>query len=339
MALSFLFNCRSWLGKLGRKLWWWKSHRPSVTIAATATGGSGNQRLSDLTGFVSKESPHPIAHGSFGDVWKCIYASSNSQGLPVEVAVKSIRIDVAGDDSKARLTQRLLDDFHARKQLHHENLLLLLGFSYEFGLLPAMVSPWMHNGSLATHLEHHFTELTIEPKVRILRQVAAAISYLHSKEVVHGDLTANNILIDSDRNAHVADHGILTMCSELSGTSYIRNNVRWAAPELFEVPENEELSTPLQPASDIYSFGCIMLQVMTGRPPYADVRSDHQVTVMILKGKKPTRPSSPHDADSFWDFIEKCWSDTGRRPSAVDVLGFLGSDHITALVQQSLSES
>ncbi|KAG0701071.1 kinase-like domain-containing protein [Suillus ampliporus] len=228
-------------------------------------------------------------------------------------------------------SQRLLGDFRARKQLQHENLLPLLGFSYEFGLLPAMVSPWIRNGSLTTYLERNFTELTIEPKLRILRQVAAAISYLHSKGIVHGDLTANNILIDSNRDAHVADHGILTMCSELAGTSYIRNNVRWAAPELFDVPENEESSTPPEPASDIYSFGCIMLQVMTGQQPYADVRSDHQVTVLILKGKKPARPSSPPITDSFWDFIEKCWSDAGRRPSAIELLSFLGSDHVTAL--------
>ncbi|KAG1884570.1 kinase-like domain-containing protein [Suillus subluteus] len=234
-------------------------------------------------------------------------------------------------------SQRLLDDFHARKQLHHENLLPLLGFSHEFGPLPAMVSPWIHNGSLTTYLEHHFTELTIEQKLRIFVKIISNGIAVHSKGVVHGDLTANNILIDSDRNAHVADHGILTMCSELSGTSYIRSNVRWAAPELFEVPENEESLTPPQPASDIYSLGCIMLQVMTGRPPYADVRSDHQVTVLILKGKKPTRPSSPHDTDYFWNFIEKCWSDIGRRPSAVDVLSFLGSDHVTALVKPSKS--
>lgn len=310
---------------------WWRSH-PSMI--ATTVGGSEigpDNHLPDLTGSVSKESPHPIAHGSFGDVWKCTYIASNRQGLPVEVAVKAIRIDVAGDDSRVRLTQRFLDNFHARKRLHHENILPLLGFSYEFGPLPAMVSPWIHNGSLTTYLEHYFTELNIEQKLRILRQVAAATSYLHSKGVVHGDLTANNILIDSDRNARVADHGILTMCSELSGTSYIRSNVRWAAPELFEMPENEESLASPKPASDIYSFGCIMLQVLTGRPPYADVRSDHQVTVLILRGKKPTRPSSPHDADSFWDFIEKCWSDAGRRPSAVDVLNFLESDHVAAL--------
>ncbi|KAG1798760.1 kinase-like domain-containing protein, partial [Suillus variegatus] len=232
---------------------------------------------------------------------------------------------------------RLLGDFRARKQLHHDNLLPLLGFSHEFGLLPAMVSPWIHNGSLTTYLEHYFTEMTIKQKLLIVSCfLEVLLHHVHSKRVVHGDLTANNILIDSDCNAHVADHGILTMCSELSGTSYIRSNVRWAAPELFEVPESEESLTP-QPASDIYSFGCIMLQVMTGRPPYADVRSDHQVIVLILKGKKPTRPSSPHDADSFWDFMEKCWGDIGRRPSAVDVLNFLGSDHITALVKQTES--
>ncbi|KAG2118261.1 kinase-like domain-containing protein [Suillus cothurnatus] len=295
------------------------------------TGGSEidpNNHLPDLTGFVSKELPQPIAHGSFEDVWKCTYIASNCRGLEVTVAIKSIMIHVTGDDSKARLTRRLLDDFHARKQLHHENLLPLLGFSHGFGPLPAMVSPWIHNGSLTTYLDHQFTELTIEQKLRILRQVAAAISYLHSEGVVHGNLTANNILIDSNHNAYVADHGILTMCSELSGTSYIRSDVRWAAPELFEPPENEESSTPPpQPAGDIYSFGCVMLQVMTGRPPYADVRSDRQVAVLISKGKKPTRSSNPHVADYFWDFIEKCWSETGRRPSAVDVLSFLGSDH------------
>jgi hypothetical protein len=63
-------------------------------------------------------------------------------------------------------------------------------------------------------------------------------------------------MIDSNHDAHVADHGILTMCPELSGTSYIRSNVRWAAPELFDVPENLPNS-----ASDIYSIECVMLQV------------------------------------------------------------------------------
>jgi serine/threonine protein kinase len=75
------------------------------------------------------------------------------------------------------------------------------------------------------------------------------------------DATQNNILIDENGNAFVADHGILILCAELHGTSYIRSNVRWAAPENFQVPEDDESITSPQLASDIYSFGCIMLQV------------------------------------------------------------------------------
>lgn len=292
------------------------------------TGGSYGDGLHDLTKSIVKQSSDPTAYGSLGDVWKCNYNASGSH-LPVEVAVKSMRIDVADDVSKATITQRLLTDVHVRTQLQHENLLPLLGFSHDFGPFPAMVSPWIHNGTLNTYLQHNFTELTIESKLRILRQVAAAIGYLHSKGIVHGDLTANNILIDSDCNAQVADHGILAMCPESPNTSYLRGSVRWAAPELFDVPEDEESSIPPKPASDIYSFGCIMFQVMSGQQPYADVQNNHQVTILIFKGKKPARPSSPHIADPLWDFIEKCWSDTGRRPSAVEVLSFL--DRVTSL--------
>ncbi|KAG2139328.1 kinase-like domain-containing protein, partial [Suillus clintonianus] len=208
-------------------------------------------------------------------------------------------------------------------QLQHENILPLLGFSRDFGPFPAMVSPWMHNGTLNIYLRHNFTELMIESKLRIV----SCFSKLHAAGIVHGELTANNILIDSNRNALVADHGILALCPESPNTSYLRNNVRWAAPELFE-----ESSTPLKPSSDIYAFGCIMFQVMTGQQPYADVHDTYQVTSMIFHGKKPARPSSPPIADPLWDLIQRCWSDRpSRRPSAVEVLRFLGSDQVTSL--------
>jgi serine/threonine protein kinase len=101
---------------------------------------------------------------------------------------------------------------------------------------------------------------------------------VHSNNIVHGDLTGvsttdtsfvravidatqNNILINENGTAFVADHGILILCAEVHGTSYIRSNVRWAAPENFQVPEDDESIGSPQMASDIYSFGCIMLQV------------------------------------------------------------------------------
>jgi serine/threonine protein kinase len=121
-------------------------------------------------------------------------------------------------------SQILLRDYHARKQLQHENILPLLGFSYEFGPLPAMVSPWMHNSSLTTYLGRNFAELTSRRKFQIVCYFSTENAYVihrnlsyskwlpqsdtvrgfftrpaqplrsniavHSNDVVHGDLTA-----------------------------------------------------------------------------------------------------------------------------------------------------
>jgi hypothetical protein len=78
-------------------------------------------------------------------------------------------------------------------QLQHENLLPLLGVSYDFGPLPAMVSPWMHNGSLTTYLRKNFTELTSERKFQI-------VSYFSTKNihVIHRNLSYSKWLQLSD---------------------------------------------------------------------------------------------------------------------------------------------
>ncbi|KAG1884258.1 kinase-like domain-containing protein [Suillus subluteus] len=293
---------------------------------------NAKNNLLDLTEQISKESSrYPVAQGSFGDVWKCIYkhppitveASGSFKFAPV-VAVKSLRLEIPNDSYKKKITERLERDLQRNAQLKHANLLPLLGITQGFGPLPAIVSPWMDKGSLTMLLEHDFQQLTLTRMLQILTDVASALQYLHSKNIVHGDLTGNNILIDESGNAFMADHGILIFCAELHGTSYIRSNVRWAAPENFQVPEDDESISSPQSASDIYSFGCIMLQVFTGKVPYSEFRSDHQVTVQILRGRKPARPVTPPIADVLWDFMQECWLDEPEhRPSAKEVLIFI----------------
>ena len=74
-------------------------------------------------------------------------------------------------------SQRLLRDYRARRQLEHENLLPLLGFCREFRLLPAMITPWMHNGSLTTYLDRNFAQLTMESKLRIVSCFSMLFAY------------------------------------------------------------------------------------------------------------------------------------------------------------------
>ncbi|KAG1872879.1 kinase-like domain-containing protein [Suillus tomentosus] len=276
--------------------------------------------LLDLTEQISKESSrYPVAQGSFGDVWKCIRKHPR-----ITVAVKCLRLEIPNDNCKTKITERLEHDLQRNTKLKHANLLPLLGITQGFGPLPAIVSPWMNKGSLTILLERDFQQLTLTRMLQILKDVASAIEYLHSENIVHGDLTGNNILIDENGKAFVADHGLLIFCAELHGTSYIRSNVRWAAPENFQVPEDDESISSPQLASDIYSFACIMLQVFTGKVPYSEFRSDHQVTVQILRGRKPARPMTPFIADALWDFMQKCWLDKlEQRPSANEVLTFI----------------
>ncbi|KAG1854854.1 kinase-like domain-containing protein [Suillus subalutaceus] len=283
---------------------------------------NANHDLLDLTEQISKESSrYPVAQGSFGDVWKCIHKHPE---ITVEVAVKCLRLEIPNDSCKTQIIERLEHDLQRNTRLKHANLLPFLGITQGFGPLPAIVSPWMHKGSLTMLLEHDFQQLTLTLMFQMLKDVASALQYLHSKNIVHGDLTSNNILIDENGNAFVADHGILIFCAELHGTSYIRSNVRWAAPENFQVPEDDESISSPQLASDIYSFGCIMLQVFTGKVPYSEFRSDHQVTLQILRGRRPARPVTPPIADALWDFMQKCWLDEpDHRPSANEVLIFV----------------
>lgn len=294
--------------------------------AQSETDGSGskhldvdvndNERLVDLTTKVVKELTYAIAQGSFGDVWKCTFSEKDNS---VEVAVKCVRIEILDDGFKDVVYKRLMNDFHKWKPLRHDNILPLCGITYGFGPVPAIVSPWMSNGSLSTYLEKHYDSLSTAHKFGLLADVAAGLQYLHSKNVAHADLTGSNVLINRNGRALVADYGLLTTCSDLNGTSYIRSNVRWAAPELFDVPDTEDMPSSPKLESDVYSFGCIAYQVLSGQQPYCNIRSDHQVVVAILRGIKPKRPTVPAIEDCHWNFIEQCWVELSQRPPIANV--------------------
>ncbi|OAX35015.1 hypothetical protein K503DRAFT_773918 [Rhizopogon vinicolor AM-OR11-026] len=122
---------------------------------------------------------------------------------------------------------------------------------------------------------------------------------------------------------------------EFIGTSYltstIKGNIRWAAAELFEVPEDNEedeaaVSLSLSTKCDIYSFGSIALQVLTCKVPYYNVKKDNAVLWQVMRGKKPELPKESQIAPSHWDFIERCWLPRASRPSVRDIVAFVARE-------------
>ncbi|OAX32797.1 hypothetical protein K503DRAFT_576210 [Rhizopogon vinicolor AM-OR11-026] len=130
---------------------------------------------------------------------------------------------------------------------------------------------------------------------------------------------------------------------ELIGTSYltsnIKGNIRWAAAELFEVPEDDEedeAAVSLSTECDIYSFGSIALQVLTCKVSYYNVKKDNVVLGQVIRGKKPEPPKEPQLAPSHWEFIQRFWLPRAARPLVGEIVMFVASERQSLVFRRVL---
>ncbi|KAG2033929.1 kinase-like domain-containing protein [Suillus americanus] len=155
---------------------------------------------------------------------------------------------------------------------------------------------------------------------------------VHSVPVMHGDITGANILIDKGGHARLIDFGLSTITQPLLGHSHLAATsihpgaVRYAAPEL--VLSDDVCDLDSVEKADIYSFGCVMLQILSGRPPWSEIKSERlefRIIITISEGRGPQRPDGyPAIIDSDWNFIRKCLQFKSElRPSADKVLDFV----------------
>jgi len=110
------------------------------------------------------------------------------------------------------------------------------------------------------------------------------MNFLHScsPKVLHRDLKSQNILLDSDMHAKVADFGLSKLTSDdISTMTTNLGTVQWTAPEILQ--GEVHYST----AVDIYSYGIVMWEVSTGRIPYSDKKTPVQIAMQVCSGERP----------------------------------------------------
>lgn len=272
---------------------------------------------------ISRYDSFPHFIGDFSDVYRCTMVSK-SHGK-IEVAIKSLRIIDSSQEAIRALRKRIYDEVPAWAALHHKNVLHFFGTTSGFGPLPAFVTPWMERGSLTNYLSLEFFNLLDRDKFILLEQITAAIQYLHDKHVIHGNLSGHNVLIDSRGSAHVTDFGlsvILAECDSLSCEAYYPGSIRWAAPELINLTD-EEAGKPTT-RSDIYSLGSVMLQVLSGKLPYHWLEDPLHIMAARHKGMQPMAADSSVDRRHI-PFLQKCWSRSPDRPTIDHVLSYVRS--------------
>ncbi|XP_042476316.1 U-box domain-containing protein 33-like isoform X2 [Macadamia integrifolia] len=169
-------------------------------------------------------------------------------------------------------------------KLQHPNLVNLIGACPEAW---SLVYEYLPNGSLQDHLFRrcNTAPLTWKTRTRIAAKISSALLFLHSskpKKIIHGDLKPENILLDSDFNCKIGDFGICRLVPEESvDFPSFRRNTEPKSAFPYTDPELQRNGN-LTPKSDIYSFGIIILQLLTGRPPVGLTNEVHRA---VLCGK------------------------------------------------------
>ncbi len=159
-----------------------------------------------------------------------------------------------------------------------------------------------------------------------MSQVATGMSQLHERNIVHGDLKTSNLLIDRDgRNftSVITDFGLSVFAGEtLTSAAF---TVHISPPEVLRDPR-----APRTQAGDVYAFGIVLLEIVTGRTAYAGLSRD-MIRKSVLEGKRPPIPASvPAD---ICDLIQSCWAEDPRaRPSFSDIVVVLEREENEALV-------
>ncbi|KAG8777812.1 hypothetical protein FRC12_000196 [Ceratobasidium sp. 428] len=185
-----------------------------------------------------------------------------------------------------------------------------------------MVSEWMEQGSIIAVVNNR-PELD---RFGLCAQVVEVVVWLHSKELVHGDLKGANILMTKDDVPKLTDFGLTIMQQEMfqfSTTYQGGGTTRWMAPELFEANPTRSYKT------DVYALGMTMLEVLTGQVPFLEIENGLQISVAVTRDKiTPKRPeyldTKNPQYEIFWNAMRRCWiHDPKQRATAEEVEGIL----------------
>ncbi|KAG2631437.1 hypothetical protein PVAP13_2NG031500 [Panicum virgatum] len=229
-------------------------HRFSYKDLYHATEGFQNKNL--------------LGAGGFGKVYKGVLPSSK-----LDVAVKRV-----SHESRQGMKE-FIAEVVSIGRIRHRNLVQLLGYCRRKGEL-ILVYDYMSNGSLDKYLycEENNHTLNWAQRFWIIKGIASGLLYLHEKwekVVIHRDIKASNVLLDSEMNGRLGDFGLARLYDHGTDlqTTHVVGTMGYLAPELV-------LTGKASPLTDVFAFGTFLLEVTCGKRPVNN-NADYNQEVLV----------------------------------------------------------
>ena len=199
-------------------------------------------------------------------------------------------------------------------RLQHPNILPLFDAGEVAGH-PYYVMPWVREGSLRDRLRRD-TRLALPAVIAITRGIAAALTHAHAEHVLHCDVKPENVLLHGE-HAYVMDFGISRIVhAEVSEWRTRKGLDISAGTPAYVSPEQANGDEDIDGRADVYSLGCVVYELLTGRPPFEGATTEAVVARRFLAATPPLRDAAPEVPPAVAQVIARAMElDRERRPA------------------------
>ena len=223
-----------------------------------------------------------LGHGGMGTVW----LAERTDGLFTRrVALKLVHPALMD----RVMTERLAREREILASLTHPNIARLLDAGFAEDGQPYLALEYVAGTPLTTFCDDR--RLSITQRLDLFRQVLHAVEYAHANLVIHRDLKPSNILVTEDGRAHLLDFGIakLLTAGTAKETELTQMGGRALTPD-YAAPE-QIAGTPITTATDVYSLGVMLYELLTGERPYRLKRNTRGALEEAILQEDPLPPS------------------------------------------------